>query len=269
MQVPDMQEFYQPHEEGVDENTIVNQVKCELTIAVRDVIANPPVAQTREGKVNLNWFKGWGAKVSLLVTVNEKGQIMPGLTYSSPFEKATQTFSLALGANGSTQATREEHIEFTYSFAELLSQKVFLAIDPATNDYAVKSCPNEDGVLMHSDLKIADFITGKMKLATIPGTIPLNSGTPFSTLTYQVKFVVAYGANVTPSWKLVRFAANPSGSFLGVTRDKTHQLLITFAPTKSDATPTQHAQISAEGDAAHNAALIGATIESAIDRSRQ
>jgi hypothetical protein len=71
-----------------------------------------------------------------------------------------QSFALGLGLQFSADATRKETIGFTYSFADLLS------------DRDIKGdCDNENGVLIHSDLKIGQFIVNKAFLAKVPGSV--------------------------------------------------------------------------------------------------
>jgi hypothetical protein len=139
------------------------------------------------------------------------------------------------------------------------------------SNYRVANCDHEDGVLIHSDLKIGDFLKNKILLSSLPGVLSStkdNSApakSPFSTLSYKVTFVVAYGVNLTPSWKLVRFSVDPTGNLFSGTRMKTQQILITLA----EATPDKKS-LSPEGLAAYQAQLIGSAVANAIaNTSRQ
>ena len=254
MTVPGIEDFSQKVPEGLEENTIVNQVKCEIHLGVQDALANP-----MPNGNSIAWLKDWAAKVSMTLTVDEKGALAPGLTFSSPFEKASQTFSMDLGAAASTQATRKETIQFTYAFDDLL------------NEGKIKGpCSNEDGVLVHSDLKIHEFIMNKVMVAQISGSVvagappPPNVGSPYSTFSDQVTFVVAVSANANPSFKLVRFAINSKASLVSASRTKTQDILITLAKKDKSATATSPATLSQEGENVHNAQLIGQEAGQAI-----
>ena len=316
--VPDMEDFYQhdqivPHDsERLDENVIVNQVKCELTRSVYQLLVSPPLkkpggkAFVDDGHghdISTRWLKNWGAKIQMTLTVDEKGGLAPGLTYNSPFEKAGQTFSLGLGASASADATRQETITFTYAFDDLL--RPHLPKDPSADPnpaFAPRPCDNEGGVLIHSDLKIGDFIASKVFLAMVPGTIipgtidpdeapglfntpcskdvtappgagggsgagPVQASTvcsPYSTFTYKVTFLVAYSANATPSWKLVRFTANPGSPFLSAMRTKTQDIQITMSPVTHGQDKNSPAQLNADGEAAFNAGITGQAVAGAI-----
>jgi hypothetical protein len=55
-------------------------------------------------------------------------------------------------------------------------------------------------------------------------------------ISHEVTFVIVYGGNITPTWKLVRVSANAgSGSFFGATRTKTQDLIITMGPPQGGA----------------------------------
>jgi hypothetical protein len=199
-------------------------------------------------------------KYLYVLTVDEKGGLSPGFSLAEPFSLPNkgQSFSLSGGINGSSDITRKETIGFTFSVPKLLAE--------GTID---QKCANENGIFTHSDLKIADFVQVKSNLAKIPGTIE----GPFTAFTYQTTFIIAYGGNITPTWKLVRFTANPGGNFFSTSRSKTNDLIITFAqltpppPPASGMQPAATAvqpQISQTGQDQHSAALIGNAIAGSI-----
>ena len=49
-------------------------------------------------------------------------------------------------------------------------------------------------------------------------------------LSHEVTFEVISSGNITPAWKLVRANFNQSGSFFTTSRDRKHDLIITFGP---------------------------------------
>jgi hypothetical protein len=64
-----------------------------------------------------------------------------------------------------------EEVAFTYAFQELLNG--------ITSSNAPKKCDNENGVLIQSDLDIADFIFKNVFITTIPNTTPDVTNTDF------------------------------------------------------------------------------------------
>jgi hypothetical protein len=245
--VPNTHEFYEDTlDEIANENDLINQVKCEIHRAVDPKTNGNSVA----------WLGNWAAKVSFVLTVDEKGGLSPGFSLSEPFSLPNkgQLFSLSGGVNGSSDITRKETVGFTFSIPKLLQEG---SIE--------QKCSNENGILTHSDLKIADFVKVKSNLAKIPGTI----AGPYTAFTYQTTFVIAYGGNITPTWKLVRFTANPGGSFFTTSRSKTNDLVITFAELTPPPAPGAPPQMSQTGQEQHSAALIGNAIASSIVSTTQ
>lgn len=264
--VPELQEFYADREqEKFDENIIVAQIKCELHKAVQDTLAEYSYSGPNSGN-GIDWLRSWGAKVSFGLTVDEKGGLNPGLTFIEPIETklfkfptgtvtAPQSFSFGLGLQASSDATRKETIGFTYAFQDLLKER---PIDGP--------CDNENGVLINSDLKIGEFISNKAFIAKVPGTVEAQKpgDSPFTTFTYEATFVVVYGGNVTPTWKLARISANTNAAFLSLVRTKTDDVTITLGPVVSPSTPYAAAILSPEAENAHLAAQIGQAVANAI-----
>jgi hypothetical protein len=232
-------------DEKIDENVVVNQVKCELHKGVQDALIN--YADKDSGKGEVDWLKGWGAKVTFTLTVDEKGGVSPGLTFVSPYEISSQTVSLGLGGSLSSEATRKETIGYTFAFSDLLKGT------------PIKECSNENGTVIHSDLKISEFIDSKAFLARVPGSVSANSDkAPYSTFSDQITFVVVYSGNLTPSWKLVRLSANSGGNFLTASHSKTQDVLITLSEIEAGN------KLTAEAQAEHQAALIGQAVADAL-----
>jgi hypothetical protein len=97
-------------DEIASENDVINQIKCEIHRAIDPKINGESVA----------WLANWNAKVSLVLTVDEKGSLSPGFLLTEPFKIPSkgQMFSLGGGANVSADATRKETVGFTYSDQE-------------------------------------------------------------------------------------------------------------------------------------------------------
>jgi hypothetical protein len=244
--VPEMQDFPQDAvDEGIFENTVVNQIKCELRKSVYDVQKLFPQNGPHPGE-SIDWLNNWGAKVSLRIAVDEKSTLAPGLSLNTPMANRVLTFPsgnvtiprsfvLGLGANFSTDSTRTETIGFYYAFADLQAEaKTITAQDHEAK--TLPPCSHVSNILIASDLKIEDFMVNKMLIYKHPGTVfphvvyNKNKDVPVDVLAYEQQFVVSFGGDVTPAWKLLRVSANTSSPFFSATRMRTHDLTITMGP---------------------------------------
>lgn len=207
-----------PYDTGIFVNRIANQVKCELGKAVYDVIA-----EYQEKNANpVGWLATWGAKATLKIIVDEKSNISPGVLVTPP-----GVFSLAGDASLSSDATRTVTIGFFFVFADLL--------DPKTHKLPTKEpqiCIHYSDILIESDLKLKEWVEAVGLIAATPQTVsnPFVSGGPLDTTSHEVQFIVTLSGDVTPIWKLVSVTVNPGSSFLGATRTRTDDLLITMGP---------------------------------------
>lgn len=251
---PEMEALYeQQPDQKLFENTIVNNIKCEITLGVVESLQQYGTVGDHKA---ISWLPQWGATVAMKLTVDEKSSLSPGITLTPP----NNPFSLGLAPTGSADATRVEQIAFTYQFSDLLKEY---------KRHPFNSCSeNENGVLVKSDLKIAQFITDKVFIATVPGSTE-NPGnkSPYSTFSDEITFVVAYGGGITPTWKFTKVTVNPSTLFTA-TRTNTDDLTITLGPVVLPATKTAPAVLSTEAQDVHLANLIGSAVATAI-QSRQ
>jgi hypothetical protein len=242
--VPNMQEFYEGKEDQKDnEVRIIGQIQCELREGVRKAIRELRSDGSRP--YNVDWLWGWGAKVNLDITADEKGSINPGASFKHFY--GADKFTLGAGGNFSSNATRDEIVEFTYAFSELLAQPE-------------RQCTHVDNILIKSDLKIGEFILNKAFLATVPGV----ARTPYSVFNEKITFVVVFGGSVTPTWEFVDVTAGTSDLFISASRTKTHALTITLAPVLQPKTPASRVRLIPEGEAVHNAAIFGQATANAI-----
>jgi hypothetical protein len=65
------------------------------------------------------------------------------------------------------------------------------------------------------------------RLAALPDFASVG---PLDTTSHEVQFIITVSGDVTPVWKLVSVTVNPGGPFLGATRTRTDDLLITMGP---------------------------------------
>jgi hypothetical protein len=261
--IPDMQVASSTsHPEEVDENLLVNQIKCEITRGVFNSLVQykrPSDGNNTFIGNDVSWLLDWGVKVTLTLTVDEKGGIAPGASLTRPFANGTstfgsstvttpQSFALGLGVQGNAEATRKETVAFTYGLADLLAAKraaeAKAGLDPATlATTAIPPCNHQGDFVIVSGLKLDDFIQNKVFLAWTPGTLnpsAIGNASPFSSFTDDATFIVSYGGEVTPTWKYVTFTAttNSSGQFLSATRTKTQDILLTLGPLTTQASFT-------------------------------
>lgn len=249
---PNLHDFYQPKEYQREfESVIINNVKCELHVAVQDTLEN----LSKGFHKDVSWLAGWGAKVNMRLSIEEKNSLGPGVSLEKTFENAAlQSFTLGIGGSGTAGATREETIEFTYAFSDLLAE-------PRETDCSRK----EKGFQIESDLKIRDFIYNKMFIAALPGTVDARKpkASPYSVFSYHATFVQNYSGNITPTWKFLRVTVNPDSPLFHAERNRTNDLTITLAET-APATKFKPAVISFEGQLVHNSILIGQQVGTAI-----
>jgi hypothetical protein len=216
---------------------IVRSVRCELSNAVSDAInVDKNISGSRTNKrAYADFLYGWGAQVLLTLTIVEKSGIGTSVVGLPP-SPADAVFSLGGGLNLSTQATRIEKMNFFYKITDLYN--------PPDARCTTDGQQRNDSLLVNNDLKIATILDAKITSAALGNAGTPNPGlgkpslgtseTPFkgekNVLSHQVSFQAISGGNFTPSWKLVLANVNPSGPFLSGSRDRTHDLIITFGP---------------------------------------
>jgi hypothetical protein len=250
--------------ETLTEQHLIFHVQCQLATAVADAVKlDQANAGTAPAALRATWLRDWGAKVSLVMSVNNKNNVSPSLSFTNTLENAVTVFtqngnvttgqnrSVGLGFNWSADATRSETIGFFYSFKDLLDS----AIDPA-------KCKPSMGPYLSSDLRISDFLTKGVDISLQPGAIIRKAGeSPYSTFTYEVKFIVTTGGTANPAWKLVELTANQSGNLFAASRIHTDDLTITMGKIE---TKDGKAVPTLEFDQQHLANLIGQAVSNSL-----
>jgi hypothetical protein len=257
--------------ESVDENFVLNQIKCELHVGVERALYDPNFYPphhdaTHDTGKSVDWLikdKGWGAKVSYVLTVDEKGSLNPGLTFTSPFQKSGTSFSVGGGLSASSESQRKRTGTVTYAFSDLMKEP-----------YIDHPCRGTDGILIYSELGISQFIWDEAFLTRVPGTIPnapvsVDSSKPqiLNASSEEYTFTVTFGANATPSWKFVRLNVNPTSPFLSDTRYKVQYVSVTLGPVATTSTNNTSAQLSAEAQTIDAANLTSHAIATSIRTS--
>lgn len=252
--VPNIQEFPGTSADAQQlVEAIVQSIHCELKNAITDVIdKDHQFGVANHGIRYTDWLlNDWGVQLALTLTIEEKSSISPNAVGLPP-SPATAIFTIAGGATLSADATRIDKLNFYYTVAELYD-KTHPHCVPGTEP------PRPGSLLIQSDLGLKEWLfsqvmlygTDEVGVYTSPkGVFKQN------VLSHEVKFEVVSSGNITPAWKLVRATVNQSGSFFSASRDRTHDLLMTFGPIDR----TLPNSLTASAEAAHLASQIGLAV---------
>jgi hypothetical protein len=224
--VPEIQENPWSHDVAALVQAIAYSIHCELRNSVVDVKYEDQQFKPKNGRLIASWLDSWGAQVTLTLTIDEATAISPSGLYSP-----MKIFSLLLGANASSEATRVDILSYYYTVQELQAQgpcKPEAMINNATADHPIGS------LLIYSDLKLDEWLSSAV-FTNLTGDFPTANNNPKNGLTHHVTFKIVTSGNVNPSWKLERATINPTGSLFMANRTRTHDLLITFGPNVPDA----------------------------------
>lgn len=200
---------------------IVSSVRCDLRRAVTNIVNyDIKAAPHRQShRTYTDFLNNWGAEVAFTFTIVEKTVVNPTGVWMPP-SPATAIFTLGGDASVSAQATRVETMNIFYTMKELY-------LPPGQTCDANEDPSNS--LLIQNDLKIAELIQFRL-IAAETG----NASTPYTgdknVLSHQITFQVVTGGGLTPTWQLTRGTVNGSGTFLSGSRDRTHDLVITFGP---------------------------------------
>ncbi|MBZ9772322.1 hypothetical protein [Mesorhizobium sp. CO1-1-8] len=214
---PKIQEFWGTYQDaGFIEQKLVGQVSCELRQAVYKLYHDNPA--------RYSFLKDWLAQVELLLTVEEKSALSPGAMLIDP--GPTQTFSLGVGGSWANTATRADKIYVTYKVNDFINLK--------KHDYDCQPEPNRASLFIQSDLHLYDWLRGAISVAVAEGPESNVGATAkfagrADALSHDIKFQIVTSGNVTPTWKLVRFATT-SSPFASASRDRAQELIVTLAP---------------------------------------
>jgi hypothetical protein len=290
---------------GVLEKQVKEKVYCELRKAVFDVSHGAAVEEYKDGQKIDALPDDWGVQVTLNLQVDESTAVNPGVSFKTPMHSgianfvgeylgpstvpalgllsgapAVQTFgalnvpqsySLGLGGTISSQATRIDKFTFYYDVSKLKTK-------PPAGD----SCIYPDGrlkevarhgssLLIVGNLGIPQWLINGLAVEHDYPSTPLTKNADTSIkqdiLSYETKFIIKTSGNITPTWNLVRIAANQGNLPLaGVERLRTHDLTITFGPSQKPGTSGQKPQRGGPSEPtitaanAHLASQIGLSV---------
>ena len=227
--VPDLRDW--PNNNNVGAVTmvhaIVRSVECELKNAVTNVV-NHDVSAARmrpSHHAYTDFLNNWGAEVTFTFTIVEKSAINPAAMWTPP-SPSSAVFTLAGDATASAEATRVEKLNFFYTVKNLYlrnGQVCDASGEDPSGSFLIKN-DLKIGELL--DLRIAPAVTG---IATTPNSENTSSGDT-NVLSHEITFEVLTSGDLTPTWVLTRATINGTGNFLSASRDRTHDLVITFGP---------------------------------------
>lgn len=269
--VPEMREFYQSKVDAQTViNTIVGDVQCEVKTAVQFLILDdmeqakaPEVIRAEKAHGlktgrQLSWLDQWAAQVTLTLTIDEKGTANPGVALNTPLPTAVtsfpglpsvttaQSFSLGFGGTASADATRKETLAWLIDFKKFTDQASLRKAKVLKDEFertGISPCYQENSIFIESDLKLREWLYA----ATLSAFQQRGQVTNFAqsilaeakaskkdVISHEITFVILYGGNITPTWKLVRVSANTgSAPLFSAQRTKTQDLIITLGPQQA------------------------------------
>jgi hypothetical protein len=249
--VPNIQEFPGDAADGQKlVAAIVRNVKCEVQDALDDLYRIDPHP----------FLDSWGVQIALNLTMVEKGTANPTVLWM-PVSPITSVFTLGTGAILSSEATRIEKLSSYYTVHDLR--------------WLGRCLPEARGgpFLLQSDLKLNEWLVDAATAGSIGSVDYKTAVTVFKdngVLSHEVKFDVITSGDITPSWKLVTGSINPTGTFLTASRDRSHDLTITFGATAELPGPAPNKGKRVPSRAAADAALasdIATSVGNSIKRA--
>ena len=167
-------------------------------------------------------------QISLTLTVEEKTTVNPASVWL-PFG----WFTFGASASVSADATRKDILNYFYSVKDL---------------YRYGPCPTEwvqphppGSLLIQNNLKIDQWLSAQVLLsATGQIGYPRTPDTMLkqNALSHKVKFEVISSGSANPGVKIATFTLDQAGSLFTASRDRTHDLLVTFGPVDPTQTNT-------------------------------
>ncbi|MBZ9843358.1 hypothetical protein [Mesorhizobium sp. CA5] len=204
--------------------TISESVRCQIQQAVAGIVNDDKENAAQNGGRAIPWFDNWGVKYSLRFQVVETGTINPSLIYK-PAAFGNTLFTLGAGGSVASTATREVKENFYFSVKDLVAHR---ACQPVRKpEDRLKSG------LISDDLGLRAWLASYI-LATASGAgrAPADKNTPIEkeALTDRVNFKVVASGNLNPGWTLKVLNIDSKGDLLSASRDRSHELLITYGP---------------------------------------
>lgn len=208
----------------------------------------------------------WGAQATLMFTVDETSKFQPGLSLKTPIHPAVtnfrgeyvgatgllsaftfgpfttaQSYAFGLGGQLSSQATRQDKLNFFYTFADLSTSYSKHDSCEEPGDLGPKSTSSPFLVVSQLGIEkwlddaavVTNYLRSSRAAENGEGKALGNVGSFVAdSNTYDIKFIVVSSANATPTWNLVRLSANANAPFFDANRTRTHELIVTIGPNE-------------------------------------
>jgi hypothetical protein len=185
----------------------------------------------------------WGVQQTLTFTIDELSKVNPGATLIWPYKKplTSDSFSLGLGGQLSSDATRTDKYSTFYTVADLATTYSERDVCHSPPEAVLGPPSHSSPFTVLSDLGIREWLPQATAVSAYLRSSrqnpngegpPLGSAGSFASdsFSYDVKFVILSDANVTPQWKLVRVSTPSSPALFDTSRTRTHELLLTIGP---------------------------------------
>lgn len=219
---------------------IVQSIHCELRDAVVYVVEEDKslVGEGLNPVRTAPWFESWGVQLALTLRIEESSSFNANGVWTRPGVPSA-LFTLGVGGSLNAVATREDKLNYYYTVAELQR----MGACPSSS----RPPRNPQSLLVRSDLKLRDWLTSAvLGVGSGAVTIPTSSGTVVkqNALSHQVRFQVVSSGDLTPAWDLRNIDYNKRGVFFSTSRNRIHDLLMTFGPVD----PKQPGLVGAAAD---------------------
>jgi len=148
---------------AVDVDMLIKRIKCDLNnIVIEKAYKQFPHEVRPERRQPFLFLRSWAAKVRLTVAVDDTFSVSPGASYTQPLHtvnNVAQTFTLGAGGSFSTEAVRQEDVEFLLSFKDIDAENDSNRLNTALYDY----CQPPPGLLLESDLGLDRLVDAALK----------------------------------------------------------------------------------------------------------
>ncbi|WP_143198657.1 hypothetical protein [Bradyrhizobium sp. AS23.2] len=148
---------------AVDVDMLIKRIKCDLNrIVLEKAYTQFPEEVRPERRQPFLFLRSWAAKVRLTVAVDDTFAVSPGASYTQPLHTVTnvaQTFTLGAGGSLSTEAVRQEDLEFLLSFKDIDAENDSGRMNTGLYEY----CQQPPGLLLESDLGLDRLIDAALK----------------------------------------------------------------------------------------------------------
>jgi hypothetical protein len=254
IRVPELQEI--PGDTGAGQllvQDIVQSVHCEVADAVQWVVLHDPFRGRPKQQLATAFLATWGAQITLSLTVEEKSTLNPTVVFT-PASPITSVFTLAGNGTLSSDATRIDKLNFYYTIPQLLDRHY---CTPGIQHGSASS------LLIQNNLRTVEWLNDYISTVATREADPTQvSSFQQNVLSHEVKFEIISSGGINPAWTLTRATIDQNGTLFAVSRDRIHDLTVTFGPGDSKGLTGQAAQ------AVFQASLIGLEISNQIRGGR-